>query len=130
MFGHLFDNTYTGTRFERGLRDWLSDKYDRVSHGASDAYDSTRDSLFSLGRYGRSWGDSARNSAKNFHCHSQEHHDPALHAISHVGTGLVCFALGAGVAFYFDRNNGRRRRAMVRDKFYSLGRQTARTLSK
>ena len=69
MFGHLFDNTYTGTRFERGLRNWVNDKYDRLSHGydrlshgASDAYDSTRDSLFGMGQYGRSWGRSARTS--------------------------------------------------------------------
>src|SRR5438128_1024116 len=119
MFGHLLNsNNLTGTRSEKQVRNFFSRGYDRASDRASDAYDTAMDS-------GRSW----RDYLANWHCHSAQHHDESYHALLNVGTGLFCFFFGAGLMYYFDPQTGRRRRAMVRDKFYSLGRQAARSLN-
>ena len=42
-----------------------------------------------------------------------------------VGLGFGALALGAGLMFLLDPNQGRRRRALIRDKAYSAGRSAA-----
>jgi hypothetical protein len=112
-FGHAGDAVFD--LYDRGAH-----LYDRASDDASARYRRGTKSLSNAAS--RAYDRASDYTSSLFH-RDDGHHAARTAGIS-IGTGLLFAAVGVGLMYFFDPRQGNRRRALVRDKFSSLGAQS------
>ena len=134
------------------LSDRAGDARDSARDAGSSAYDSAR-GMFgsagdavsgwatSLGDWGRSFGRRASRGARDAGDYASDRarhlsdrarrlnpwHEEESHATAYTVAGISAAALGAGLIYMLDPNNGRARRARAADQLNSIVSQTGRT---
>jgi gas vesicle protein len=96
---------------------------ERASSTASDYADDASSSARSMGRGFMKSGRRAMKTARGWV--GQDQGMSAGTAVGITGGALCALAMGAGLMFFLDPAQGRRRRALVRDKTYSAAKGTA-----
>lgn len=87
-----------------------------ASRGASSAYESSRDAV-----------SAGYSKAGSWFGHEEEDDG---HALAYTMVGVATLAMGAGLMWLLDANQGRRRRAMLQDQVVSVWNRTGRTFSR
>ena len=119
------------------LGEHAEDARERARHAGSGAYESSRDALSgwgeSLGDWGRSFGRRFSRSSSRFGSDVSERarrlnpwHEEESHATAYTVAGLSAAALGAGLIYLLDPNNGRRRRAAAAGQVTKIVNDTGR----
>jgi len=127
-----------------GLSDRASDATDSVRDAGGDAYDSARSYLGSardtasswlegLGDWGRSLTRRTQKRARGVGDDAYDRmrrlspwHEQESHATAYAVAGVSAAALGAGLIYLLDPQNGRRRRALAADKVSGIVNETGR----
>jgi gas vesicle protein len=116
-----------------GARDAGSGAYDSARGAFGSARDTASDWMESLGDWGRGFGKRAGKRARGFGSDVSDRarrlnpwHEEESHATAYTVAGISAAALGAGLIYLLDPQNGRRRRAMAVDQMTGIVNQTGR----
>jgi hypothetical protein len=123
--GRKLGGSFADTMRDYGssIADYASGLWSKGSSKASDYAGSASDFLDDASDRARSTGRSAWKSTRRAMGY---HEGPTAGSVAGMTAGaLGALALGAGLMFLLDPNQGRRRRALIRDKTYGYARRTA-----